>query len=400
MKIILGADPLVPPLTGIGRYTFELAARLRLAPDIEEIRLFSFGRWLDFEQVAETVQSSHQTDAKSVSPPSLFTHARHRLASSKLAVAAYGRLSPLYFKRRLKPLAAEYLFHGPNFYLPPYDGPTVATIHDLSTFLRPQDHPPARVAFVEREVRKVIDGEAHLVTDSIVVKEEIIEFFGVHQERISAVPIGVDEQFRPRTNETLAPLLSDYDLTPGQYGLCVATLEPRKNISRLIKAYGKLPHQLIEQYPLVLIGDQGWKSEALHQQIETAQKRGWLRYLGYAPQRHLPAIYAGARGFFFPSLYEGFGLPVLEAMASGVPVLTSACSSMPEVAGEAALLVDPLDIEAIREGLERVLEDEAWRNSAISAGLSRSSELSWDACIDKTVEVYRTLLSDGKHRSA
>nr|WP_255423134.1 glycosyltransferase family 1 protein [Undibacterium sp. LX40W] len=169
----------------------------------------------------------------------------------------------------------------------------------------------------------------------------------------------------------------------------VSTIEPRKNLSNLIAAYSKLPSAMRQRWPLVLVGGKGWNSEEIHAQIEQATAQSWLKYLGYVPQAHLPLLYAGARLFTYPSLYEGFGLPIAEAMASGVPVLTSNCSSMPEVAGTAALLVEPRDVDQMCVELERGLSDNVWRTLAIPKGLERASQLTWDTCVDKTLLAYK-----------
>ena len=147
------------------------------------------------------------------------------------------------------------------------------------------------------------------------------------------------------------------------------------------------------RYPLVLAGSAGWNSEALHQRIKQLQGPG-LYYLNYVPQDHLYALYAGARLFAFPSIYEGFGLPVLEAMASGTPVLISDQASLPEVAAGAAWQVNPLDVDDIRDGLAHALQDESWREQAISAGLARAGKHSWRRCFDQTRAVYARFAPD------
>jgi alpha-1,3-rhamnosyl/mannosyltransferase len=132
-------------------------------------------------------------------------------------------------------------------------------------------------------------------------------------------------------------------------------------------------------------------SDSVHETIARARQAGWLKYLGFVDEATLPLLYAGARAFAYPSIYEGFGLPVLEAMASGVPVLTSDKSCLPEVGGTASLLIDPDDTTAFRDGLERLLDDETWRQPAIARGLARAGELTWEACVERTIAVYRQL---------
>jgi alpha-1,3-rhamnosyl/mannosyltransferase len=187
-------------------------------------------------------------------------------------------------------------------------------------------------------------------------------------------------------------VLQQYALEHGNYSLCVSTIEPRKKIDALLDAYSCLPHDLRRRYPLVLIGSVGWKCEALHQRIERCCAEGWVNYFGYVPEADLPVLYAGARLFVYPSNYEGFGLPVLEAMASGVPVVTSDCSSLPEVAGGAALLVDPDEVDSLADCVQRGLTDEEWRLSASSHGLNVASRFTWDRCVEETVQVYRLLM--------
>jgi alpha-1,3-rhamnosyl/mannosyltransferase len=148
---------------------------------------------------------------------------------------------------------------------------------------------------------------------------------------------------------------------------------------------------LRKAHPLVLVGGPGWDSQEVHQQIHRGSEEGWLVYLGYLAQQQLPLVFSGARLFIFPTWYEGFGLPVLQAMASGVPCVTSSTSTLPEVCEGAALLVDPANNEAITEAIEKGLTDEPWRQNAIALGLASARKKTWDLCVQKTVEVYRQL---------
>ena len=175
--------------------------------------------------------------------------------------------------------------------------------------------------------------------------------------------------------------------------MTVGTLEPRKNLSGLLAAYSRLPEKTQGEHPLAVVGMKGWLSDALERQLEPLERRSRVRRLGYVAHEDLPFVYAGAHAFAFPSFYEGFGLPPLEAMACGVPVLISNRSSLPEVAGDAALQVDPEDVEAMTRGLERLLGDEGFRARAVRAGPERAAGFTWERCVDRTVDVYRRVIA-------
>lgn len=380
MKIILAVNAIKPPLTGIGRYTLELANRISDMQEVDKVRFFFEGRWVN--NISPLLNQS---------PSKLAV--RQRLLRSPLAVAAYRRLSPFLLRHRLKSFS-EHLYHSPNFYLPPFTGPAIATIHDLSIFRCPQFHPAERVSFMQREIEIALTRANFLITDSEFIRQEIIEFFGWPADKVQAVPLGVAEKYRPRGPEEAADVLKKFGLDFGSYALCVATIEPRKNIEVLLSAYEALPQEQRNRYPLVLVGGSGWRSENIHRRIEQGQREGWLRYLGYVSEAALPILFSAARGFVYPSLYEGFGLPVLEAMASGLPVLISNRSSLPEVASGAALISEPEDVQTMTENIRLLLEDDQWRSEASRRSLEVAEQYSWEETARKTVEVYRTVYSD------
>ncbi len=380
MQVILSVNAIKPPLTGIGRYTWELANRLPSMQEVYTVRFLFEGRWVN-----DIGGLLNQSSAKLA--------VRQRLLRNRLAVAGYRWLSPKLLRHRLQSFP-DHLYHSPNFYLPPFTGPSIATIHDLSIFRCPQFHPPERVAFMQREIEIALSRADFLITDSEFIRQEVIEFFDWPAEKVKAVPLGVAEEFRPREKEEIAGVLKNFDLAYGSYTLCVATIEPRKNIEVLLAAYEALPEAQRNCYPLVLVGGYGWRSEAIHRRIEKGQRQGWLLYLGYVSESELPMIYSAARGFVYPSLYEGFGLPVLEAMASGLPVLISNRSSLPEVAMGAALIVDAEDVQKMTEKIAVLLEDDPWREKASKRSLQVAERFSWEITTQKTVEVYRTVYSD------
>ena len=387
MDVILATDAIVAPLTGIGRYAFELASRLPTHSQIKRVRYFSFGSWRDggsFSGVGAGPQLDNTGGVKGVK--SLRSH----LAGSRVAVRAFHMLSPPFFGWRLRAEAGS-LFHSPNYFLPPFPGRSVATIHDLSHVFYPKFHPAARVDYMLRALPETLRRADFLITDAESVRTEIIQHYGWAPDRIASVALGVDPVFRPRTAANVLPVLQRYGLHTTDYTLCVGTIEPRKNLDRLLSAYEGLPKGLRHHCPLVLVGSRGWLSEGVYGRIVKGAAEGWVRYLDFVPQDSLPYLYAGARLFAYPSLYEGFGLPPLEAMASGVPVVTSNVSSLPEVVGAAALLVDPLDVSALSDALRRGLEDAAWRTHAIELGLERASTFSWGRCIDHTTSIYERI---------
>ena len=379
MRIILNVDAIQPPLTGIGHYALQLARGLRRHPAVSDIRFFSAYRWLaDPEQALKANQTLSQI--------------RNRVPFKITALHLYNFARSQLFRWRTRNLK-DHVLHAPNYILMPFPGAAVTTVHDLSYLHYPQHHPLERIAFMERNMPRTLAQAAMIITDSEFVRRELIDLLGVAAGRIQTVPLGVDESFRPRSLAESTPTLARHGLAGIPYLLVVATLEPRKNLLSLIEAYGRLPAPLRHCHPLVIVGARGWLTGELERRLEPLERGGQIKRLGYVSQEDLPPIYAGAHAFVFPSLYEGFGLPVLEALASGTPTLTSNRSSLPEVAGDAALLIDPEDVNALTIGLERLLTDTEWRAGAVECGLRQASLFSWERCVDETVAVYRRALA-------
>ena len=381
IDLILGADSICAPLTGIGRYALELARGLPQHPGVERLRYFSMGRWLALPQLLAAEASTVPAPRSSL---------RNRLAGNRAAVHAFRLLMPQLQRMRLKD-QGDALYHSPNFFLPPFSGRTVTTVHDLSHHIYPEFHPPARIDYMRRMLPDSLKRASHVITVSESARQDLITHFAHPPERITAIPLGANPAFRPHSAAELAPVLARWGLQAQGYSLYVGTIEPRKNLDRLLDAYEALPEALRARYPLVMAGSPGWRSEDTHARMARAASTGWLHYLRYAAQADLPALYAGARLFVYPSLYEGFGLPVLEAMASGVPVVTSNVSSLPEVVGDAALSIAPEDTDALVAALYRGLQDQYWRAGAIAAGLERASQFSWERCVQQTIAVYQRL---------
>lgn len=366
MRITLCVDALEPQPGGIGRYTWELCKGLR--NDARVSPLFFAGKQLIHE-------------------PSCLLVAKERRAGRGLLTRTFDRW-------RARNALRKTLVHGPNYFLPAGVERGIITVHDLSVLHYPELHPAARVTDFERNLQRSIDKACHLITDCEMIRSEVIEFAGVAAERVTAVPLGISEQFRPVTLEERAPVLRRYDLPLGGYGLTLSTLEPRKRIDRLISAWRELPRQTRDRYPLVIAGAAGWNNAALHTEIERAAAEGWVLPLGFVAEADLPAIYSGAALFAYPSVYEGFGLPPLEAMASGVPTIVAAGSCLVEVTKGAAMVAHPDDIAGFIRILLQALEDTQWRNEAISAGIQVASGYTWEGCVDQTLAVYQRVSSN------
>ncbi|ARN74947.1 glycosyltransferase family 4 protein [Oceanicoccus sagamiensis] len=416
MKIILEASALHPPLTGIGRYTYELAKRLPEQDDIDEVSYLFRGRLVkeipyDPKQphaVSEAPEPSH-TAGNTKTKQAFYTRFRwlyyNRLTAFLLRacfalIARIGHwilYSKVHLKALLQPLllfinspaSKDVVLHAPNFVAPYISATSILTIHDLSIFKYPECHPASRVKYLSKAIPKSVKRASYIITDSEFTRSEVIEYFNFDPKHVIAIPLGVDPAFKPRTAPDIHQALQRYDLEYGGYALTVSTLEPRKNITQLIQCYLQLPEEVSRQRPLVIIGGKGWGSAPIMELIKEGEARSALRYLNYVHEDDLPLLYAGAHAFMLLSLYEGFGLPVAEAMASGVPVLCSNVSSLPEVSNGASYLVDPHDPATIMPGLDTVLHDQAWREQAIAKGLEVSANYCWEEVANNVAAVYR-----------
>ncbi|MBB3220500.1 glycosyltransferase family 4 protein [Pseudoduganella umbonata] len=286
------------------------------------------------------------------------------------------------------------LFHSTDYRIVRMDRPIVATLHDALPISHPEWCNPNW-----RGVKNWLQARAarkadHVIAHTHYTIAELVQCFGVDERRISVVPCGVDEEWLDAPDPAqVAATLARHGLRPG-YFLTVGTLQPRKNIGALLQAYLGLPASVRSLRQLVIVGAAGARSEELVAQIKAAQQHGenvvWLS--GLTSTDELRYVYAGAGIFVFPSLYEGFGIPVVEAFASGVPVVASNTTSVPEVTGGAAIDVDPLSVAAIGAAMLELARDEALRQRCIAAGRVRAVQLTWRETARKTAALYESVL--------
>lgn len=373
LKIILSTDCVKFPLTGIGRYAFELAKQLENSQSVDLSYLNGLSITKTLPVASETGNSGQGL--------------KRQLQKSRLVSDIY-RVTYPYAKSYVLKKQQEHIFHSPNYYIPPNIGKSVATFHDLSVFHWPEFHPAGRVHLMQKELKKTVARAKVLITDSEYTKTELVEYFSLDPSDVVVAPLASSGFFMPRQPADVHSVLNKYKLGYKQFFLYTGTIEPRKNILSLLQAYDRLDAVTKRNFPLVISGYKGWENEELFKLFKKGSDEGWLNYLGFTASEDLPKLYAAAKGFLFPSIYEGFGLPVLEAMASGVPVICSNASSLPEVVGEAALMHDPYDVPRFSESIDRLIQDPSIEQRMITAGIERASQFSWKHCADKTIQAY------------
>ena len=377
MRVAFNSTSLLSPLTGIGQYSRHLALGLTQYPDVQPD--FFYGAFWSKE-----VRSAPPAAVASALP-----WLRSRVPGS---YTLRRRVQTWQFGSHAKRTAFD-LYHEPNNLPLPFDGPTIVTVHDLSWIRYPQAHPAERVRVMDKYFEPGIRSASFVLTDSKFVKSELIEVFGLDPDRIRPVMLGVEPLFRPQGVEEAKSVLSRHGLNYGAYILAVGTLEPRKNLAVALHAFMQLTPETRQKFPLVLVGMKGWHTSALEQQLAPLVQAGEVRQLGYLPREDLATLIAAATTLVYPSIYEGFGLPPLEAMACGVPVITSSVSSIPEVVGDTGLLLDPEDVNGFRDAMEMMITAPDIRAALGRKALARSKLFTWQACVEQTVDAYRQVLN-------
>ena len=283
------------------------------------------------------------------------------------------------------------LYHEPN--LVPFRTalPTVVTVHDLSVILFPQWHPAERVKRYEQAFARGVAAAAHIVVDSEAVRGEALRILGLAPDRVTTVHCGIAPTFRPQSPAELAAVRQRLGL-PGRYLLYVGTVEPRKNLTTLLRAFCDLPADLREACPLILGGAWGWKSEPERALFEAEARHRGVRYLGYVADEDLPGLYAGAEALFYPSFYEGFGLPPVEMMACGGAAVVSTADAVREVVGPGAVLLDPHDLAGWREAMRLAITDRAFLAEHRRAAVVHAARFGWDRAAREIHAIYQKVL--------
>ncbi|MCK5240887.1 glycosyltransferase family 4 protein [bacterium] len=370
MKIAINTIPLLSKMTGIGNCIYNISKYL-LETDIQNEYIYYYGYF------SEHLQSSRvpEEDVREIK--------FNILKRSKPYIKKVPFLSEI-----IKKVIEDYnriqsskekidVYYEPN-YIPTgiKSKKLVTTVHDFSFHHHPEWHPRDRISFFRKYFYERIGKSDLITTDSQFIKDEAADILNFSQDRIVVVPMGYETALFKRYSPAQIEAFKKEKGLPGKYILFVGSIEPRKNIEKLLTAYLQLPDVLKKEYKLVLVGFSGWRNKSIMELIQKMKEH--VIFLGYLNVIELALIYNAATLFAYPSLYEGFGLPPLEAMACGAPVLVSKVASLPEVCGEAVQYCDPLDVYDIAENMQKLLENESLRNTLAEKSQEHIKKYTWD----------------------
>jgi glycosyltransferase involved in cell wall biosynthesis len=374
MRICVNASPAVHHIAGLGRYTQELMAAL-MAVDHEN----------------EYVAFYNRPAEAQVDPPlDRLPHLTTNLPTKPWRLSALLAHLTRFPQDRLFP--GVDLFHATDHLLPRLARvKSVFTLQDLTFLVCPQTNQPLNRWFRTLMIPRFLQAADAVIAASQCTKKDAVRLCGLDEAKIKVIYHGVSQRFGPVGPEAMSAVRQRYGL-PGRFILSVGTIEPRKNLTSVLEAYHAL-RTGGAQLKLVIVGKKGWLYGGFFRRLRQLGLEDEVILTGFAPDEDLPALYSAADLFVYPSLYEGFGMPVLEAMACGAPVVTSSTSSLPEVAGEAALLVDPTSVQELVTAMRSVLESKEVRDELRAKGLKQAGKFSWEETARETLAVYESVLA-------
>jgi glycosyltransferase involved in cell wall biosynthesis len=373
MKIGIDVSSLLKDRSGIGTYSYNLIKNIFKIDTENEYRLLSYS-------LKESLKECPSFDNPNVK-------SYHYRIPGKLLLKAWQWFD---FPPVDAFLGKIDIFHSTNFLvIPQYKGKKIVTFHDMYFLIEPRHTERFGGKYFLKTLPEKVKGVDRVIAVSENTKQDAMRFLGVTEERIRVIYEAVDESFRViEDKDAVSRIKAKYKIE-GDYLLFVGTLEPRKNLIRLVEAFTMLKREGRFPFKLVLAGKKGWAIDNLFRKVEDLGIKEEIIFLGYVVPEDLPYLYNGAEVFVFPSLYEGFGLPALEAMGCGIPVLTSKRSALPEITGGAAILVDPMNVEEIAKGIRMLIENVSLRNEMVVKGLQRVKDFSWRRTAEETLRLYR-----------
>lgn len=365
MRVFVEGVPLFRQRTGVGQYTKNLLEALFRLDETNEYTIFSFA-FLGRGTGRKPIPASPRVGYRFIRyvPLKVFNAIVRKVTAPPIDVMLGSRPD---------------LFFFPNFvrYPLPLGSSAIAVIHDLSFVLHPEHTARRNRQFLTRYVPRTLDRCQHVVTVSQNAKQEIVQHYGTDPNKISVITPAIDHDFfYPRPKADVAAVTEKYRIRK-PYILYAGTLEPRKNIKGILSAYTKLPPEVRASFSLVLAGGKGWLDREIHAELQSLQQLDIIA-TGYVPDADLPALYSGASVFVYPSFYEGFGMPPLEAMACNTPVIVANNSSLPEVVGDAGILVDAYDSADLAQHIEKILGDPVLADDLRRKGVERANATTWE----------------------
>jgi alpha-1,3-rhamnosyl/mannosyltransferase len=367
MRITIDAIPLLYRSAGVKNYLYYWIRHLRRQAGGDGIRLFPF--------LGEPDALDHERPA-----------AGRLGAVARLGLAAALNRAPFDFASWISPRAD--VFHCSKLLYPPRNARLTATIHDLTCWLMPEMHSPANVAAEKFFAERVWKRAGALIAVSEATRKDALRILKLPPGRVHVIHHGVGEEFFQAGEDDARQTALRHGLTR-PYALFVGTIEPRKNVGLLLKAWAALPAGIREEFDLILAGPEGWRQQETLARLHASP--AGVRYLGYVPERDMPGLFAGAAALVYPSLYEGFGFPVAQAMAAGTPVITSNVSALPEIAQGAASLIDPRSEEELRNALRDVLTSPGRRAQMSNAGRAKAGRFSWARCAAESMAFFENV---------
>jgi len=393
MKLVVRVDCLYAPLTGIGHFTHNLLSEMIDSEEFESVYGVGDVGLIEPPALRNLLQRGAAPPTQDTQPAvasgrrvELYQHVRQWVRLLPFSRRVRGFLRGCLMRLSQKKINGA-IYWEPSYTLLPIQCRAVTTVYDLSHLRFPEFHPAERVKLLQDELASSIAQAEHVVTISEFSKTEILDCFDVPADKVSIVYPAVDKSFRIYSDTEQQAIRETYSL-PAQFIMSLATVEPRKNVTGLLKAFMRLPETLRDQFPLVLVGKNGWKNKETYALLKRIPEHQLIQ-LGYVPQVDLPVILGCATIMAYPSFYEGFGMPILESMACGVPVLTSNVSAMPEVGGQATLLINPFEIESISEGLQQLLQAPQLRAQLREQGLARAASYTWQQSSQQLASILK-----------
>lgn len=378
MKLALELQSCLKNKSGIGIYTYELSKRLQQYKDIKFTgHIFNFINRNDISKDLDGIDI--EKNICSLFPYGVYRRIWHYI--------------PIKYNWLFRDNADIYHFF--NFIVPPrIKGKVITTIHDMTYELYPETMDKRNLKRIKNDIQYSVDRSDKIITVSESSKNDIIKFLNVDESKIEIVYNGVDyEKFNKYYTEDIKLIVRNKYNLPQNYILYMGTLEPRKNIDSIIEAFALIKKQKdFDNIKLVIAGKKGWLFEDIFNLVDKLNLKDHVIFTDYVDETDKPIIYNMAKLFVFPSLYEGFGIPVLEAMASSVPVIASNVSSLPEVAGNAAILVNPKDIEGIAKNIIKILSDDDLKNELVRKGHIQAQKFTWEASAEKLYNIYKEIM--------